>query len=75
MKSGEGGGAFPEDGGEKEGERGGGWPMQGLESDHVISGPMRGLKIDFTKRGQHSHTHTDVATTSVTETVTNSICF
>ena len=33
--------------------------MRGLETDHVISGPMRGLKINFTWRGQHSNTHSD----------------
>ena len=28
--------------------------MRGLETDHVISGPMRGLKINCIGRGQHS---------------------
>ena len=39
----------------------GGGAMRGLETDHVISGPMRGLKINITGRGQ-THIHTDIAT-------------
>ena len=36
-------------------EREGGWPMTGLETDYVISGPMRGLKV----HGElTSHRHT-----------------
>ena len=31
--------------------------MIGLETDHVISGPMGGLKINFIGRGQHSTYH------------------
>ena len=39
--------------------------MSGLETNHVISGPKRGLKINITGRGQtykHVNTHTDNAT-------------
>ena len=28
------------------------WPMRGLETNHVISGPKRGLQKKFTGRGQ-----------------------
>ena len=33
------------------------WPMRGQETNHVISGPMRGLEINFPGRG-HTNTHT-----------------
>ena len=36
--------------------------MRGLGADHVISGPLRGLKINITGRG-HSWSVTDIATT------------
>ena len=42
-----------------------GWPMRGLETDHVISGPMRGLKINFTGRG-HTYKHTGIANIRLT---------
>ena len=38
--------------------------MIGLETDHVILGPMRGLKINCIGAGQHTtHKVTDIATT------------
>ena len=42
----------------------GGWvPMRSLETDHVISGPMRGLKINiWDGTNKHTHIHTDIAT-------------
>ena len=40
-----------------------GWPMRGLESGHVTCGPMRGLKINFTGRGQH----TDIRTSRLSD--------
>ena len=36
----------------------GGGPMRRLGNDHVFSGPMRGLKINFMARGQHTHRQT-----------------
>ena len=33
---------------------GGGGQMRGIEIHHVISGPIRGLKINCISRGQHS---------------------
>ena len=35
-----------------------GWPMRGLETDHVISGPKRGLKKCM-GRGHQTHRHTE----------------
>ena len=32
----------------------GGWPIVDLGTDHVISGPMRGLEIVYIGRGQHT---------------------
>jgi hypothetical protein len=40
------------------------WPMRGLETDHAISEPTRGLKLDVTFEGNHKHT--DIATLSLT---------
>ena len=39
--------------------------MKGLETDHMISGPKRGLKINITGRGQtytHTYRHRDSKT-------------
>ena len=33
------------------GGSGGDWPIRDLKTDHGISGPMRGLKINITVRG------------------------
>ena len=33
--------------------------MKGLETKYVISGPMSGLKINFTGKGQHRKIHSD----------------
>ena len=44
--------------------------MRGLESGHVTCGPMRGLEINFTGRGQtdrHTDRHTDGHSDSMTE--------
>ena len=37
----------------------------GLRTDHVISGPIRGLKINYMARG-HTNIQTDIATTRLT---------
>ena len=35
---------------------------RGLETGHDVSGPMEGLKINFTGRVHSTHIHTDIAT-------------
>ena len=50
---------------------GGGRPMRGPRTDHVTSGPMRGLEkktaLDGANRQTHTHTHTDGHGDSMTE--------
>ena len=43
-------------------EAGGGGPMRGLGTDHVTSGPMRGLEKIAREGDTHIHTdrHTDI---------------
>ena len=48
----------------------GGGPMRGLGTYRVISGLMRGLEINFMRRGQHTDRHTDTATTRLTHCFT-----
>ena len=44
--------------------------MIGLETDHVISGPMRGLKLNIIGRGQNStHQVMDIGTTRLTRPI------
>ena len=52
---------------EEGGGRGGNGPRTGLANDHVIWGPMIGLKINFIWGTNHNIKHTDVATIWLTQ--------